>query len=140
MDRLLEYTTNHPFLVALAVAMAAAVLAFEMRQRGRNFASVSAQDAIRLMNGGAPMIDLRAKEAYDAGHVAGARHFSPEQLANPVDALKRFREKPVVLCCESGVSATRVARALQAGGFTKVFNLRGGVAAWRGEGLPLQRK
>jgi len=139
MERLLEYTSHHPFLVSLAVAMALAVLAFELRQRGHNYSSITAQDAIRLMNGGAAMIDLRSKEAFDAGHVNGARHFAPEQVANAAEALKRYREKPVVLCCESGVSAARVARQLQASGFTRVVNLRGGITAWRAEGLPLKR-
>jgi rhodanese-related sulfurtransferase len=139
MDRLLEYAQNHPLLVSLAVAMALAVLVFELRSRGQNYAAIGPQDAIRLMNHGAAVIDLRDKEAFSSGHVSGARHLTPEQIANATETLKKHREKPVVLYCESGSQATRVVKQLQAGGFTKVFNLRGGLAAWRAEGLPLQR-
>jgi rhodanese-related sulfurtransferase len=139
MERLLEYATNHPFLVSLAVAMAAAVLAFELRSRGQSHSSVAPQDAIRLMNGGAAVVDVRNKEAFAEGHVGGARHLGPDQLANAAETLKKHKEKPVVLYCETGASASRVMRQLHASGFTKVFNLRGGLAAWRAEGLPLQR-
>jgi rhodanese-related sulfurtransferase len=45
----------------------------------------------------------------------------------------------VVLYCETGTAAARLTRELHAAGFTKVFNLRGGLTAWRAEGLPLQR-
>ncbi|MGC4027263.1 MAG: rhodanese-like domain-containing protein [Steroidobacteraceae bacterium] len=139
MERLLEYVTHHPFLVSLAVAMAAAVLAFELRSRGQNYSSIAPQEAIRLMNAGAAVIDLRDKEAFAGGHVSGARHLAPEQLANAAETLKKHKEKPVVLYCESGANATRLTRQLHASGFTRVFNLRGGLAAWRAEGLPLQR-
>lgn len=139
MERLLDYAAHHPYLVSLAVAMAVAVLVFELRTRGQNYSAIAPQDAIRLMNGGAAMIDVRDKEAFAGGHVGGARHLDPAQLANAAETLKKYKEKPVVLCCESGASATRLTRQLHAAGFTKVFNLRGGLAAWRAEGLPLQR-
>ena len=45
----------------------------------------------------------------------------------------------LVLYCEQGPTAASVTRQLHASGFTKVFTLRGGLAAWRAEGLPLQR-
>jgi len=139
MERLLEYSQNHPLLVTLAVAMVVAVLVFELRSRGQNYAAIAPQEAIRLMNHGAAVIDLRDKEAFTAGHVTGARHLTAEQIANAAETLKKHKEKPVVIYCESGSNATRVVKQLQAGGFTKVFNLRGGLAAWRAEGLPLQR-
>jgi len=48
MQRLLEYLTLHPLLASLAVAMALAVLAWELRLRRTSYASVSPQQAIRL--------------------------------------------------------------------------------------------
>ena len=139
MERLLEYLQTHPFLASLAVAMALAVLAFELRTRGQSYATVAPQEAIRLMNQGAPLFDMREKDAFAGGHIAGARHLDPAQLATAADTLKKHKEKPIVLCCESGITANRLTRTLHAAGFTKVFNLRGGLATWRAEGLPLQR-
>jgi len=139
MDRLLEYIQHHPLLASLAVAMALAVLAFELRSRGQNYSAVQPQEAIRLMNQGAQVYDLRSKESFSAGHVSGARHLDPGQIDGAGDTLKRLKERTLLLVCEDGQLATKLTRQLHAGGFTKVFNLRGGLAAWRAEGLPLQR-
>ena len=53
------------------------------------------------------------------------------------DTLKKFREKNVVVYCESGSTGAAVARVLTRQGFKQVFNLKGGVEGWRSENLPL---
>lgn len=139
MERLLEYIQNHPLLTSLTILLVFAVLAWETMLRGQNRSAVLPQEAIRLMNQGAQIIDLRSKEDFAAGHVSGARHLDPGQQDGAADSLKKMRDKTVVLVCENGALAPKVTRALHANGFTKVFSLRGGLAAWRAEGLPLQR-
>jgi rhodanese-related sulfurtransferase len=139
MERLLEYLNRHPFLASLAVAMALAVLAFELRTRRTGYAAVNPQEAIQLMNQGAHVYDLRGAEAYAAGHITGARHLDPSQLDKATELLKKHKERLLVLYCESGNSSTALTRRLHAAGFTKVFNLRGGLATWRADGLPLQK-
>lgn len=139
MDRLLEYVNHHPLLTSLALAMALAVLAFELRLRRMGLAAIPAQDAIRLMNQGAQIYDLREAEPFAAGHIGGARHLARDQHEGAADSLKKYREKFVVLYCEDGSLSAALARRLQAAGFTKVFSLRGGLATWRADGLPLQR-
>jgi rhodanese-related sulfurtransferase len=139
MDRLLEYINRHPFLASLVVAMVLAVIAFEMRNRRLGFAALGSQDAIRLMNQGAHVYDVREPEAFAGGHINGARSLARAQHEQAAEVLKKYREKPVVLYCEDGSVSSGLARRLQAAGFTRVFNLRGGLATWRADGLPLQR-
>ena len=139
MDRLLEYIQHHPFLVSLLGAALLAVLAFELRARRLGYAAIQPQEAIQLMNQGAATYDLRNAEAFAAGHISGAKHLDPAKHDTAADALKKFREKLLLLYCEDGRSSTALTRQLHASGFTKVFNLRGGLAQWRTEGLPLQR-
>lgn len=139
MQRLLEYLTLHPFLASLAVAMALAVLAFELRLRRTGYAGVAPQEAIQLMNQGAPVYDLRDADAYAAGHINGARHLPEPQQAKAAEQLRKYREKLLLLVCEDGSRASALTRTLHAAGFTKVFNLRGGLKTWRAEGLPLKR-
>ncbi len=139
MDRLLEHFAAHPLLASLAVAMAVAVLVFELRRRGQTQASINSQEAIQLMNQGAQLIDLRDAAAFAAGHVAGARHIVLEDPKIAAESLKKHKGKTLVLCCESGALSSNATRFLQAGGFDKVFALRGGLAQWRGEGLPLKK-
>ena len=137
MDRLLEYLTRHPILVGGTVALAVAVLVYELsRARGAGTA-VGPLDAVRLLNQGALMLDVRSKAEFDSGHVIDARHVPQEELASSAEALKKYREKVVIVCCESGTRSSAATRVLAAQGYSKVANLRGGLAAWRSENLPL---
>jgi len=139
MDRLLEYISHHPYLSGLLVLAAIMVGIYEFNARKQSFAAISPQDAIRLMNQNALVLDLRPAEAFAAGHLAGARNLPPDQILNAGDTLKKYKEKPVVVYDESGSLGTSAARQLAAQGFTKAVNLRGGLAAWRTENLPLQK-
>jgi rhodanese-related sulfurtransferase len=140
MDRLLEYSGHHPWLGALAAAAALAVLAYELRLRAQSFAALAPQDVIRLMNQGATVLDVRAQQAFQEGHISGARHFDTAQIATASDTLKKYKERPLVIYCDRGTAAAATVRSLTQQGFTKVFNLRGGLAAWRAENLPLARE
>jgi len=139
MDRLLEYFNHHPWLAAFALAAAAAVLAYELRLRAQSYAALPPQEVIRLMNQGATVLDLREQQAFQEGHISGARHFDPAQIATAADALKKYKERPLIVYCDRGTTAAATVRSLTQQGFTKVFNLRGGITAWRAENLPLAR-
>jgi rhodanese-related sulfurtransferase len=139
MERLLEYITRHPLLTSLALAMALAVLAFELRLKRVGVAAIQPQEAIQLMNQGAPVYDLREAGDFAAGHIGGARHLAVPQPEKAAEQLKKFRDKLLLLVCEDGARSSALTRALHTAGFTKVFNLRGGLRSWRAEGLPLQR-
>jgi rhodanese-related sulfurtransferase len=94
-------------------------------------------DAVRLLNQGALMLDVRSKAEFDGGHVIDARHVPQDEIAKSAETLKKYREKVVIACCESGMRSGAAARVLRAQGFTQVVNLRGGLQSWRAENLPL---
>ena len=139
MQRLLEYAAHHQGLTLLAVAAALAVLVYELRERARGAGAISPQDTVRLMNQGAALLDVRGAEAFAAGHIRGARNLPADRLAEDLDGLKRFKDKPVVVYCDRGVTAPAVLRQLASSGFSKVVSLRGGLNAWRAEQLPVAR-
>jgi rhodanese-related sulfurtransferase len=137
MERLLEYIGHHPYLAGAAVLAVVLALTFEFRARAASFAAVGPQDAIRLMNQHALVLDLRSPDAFAAGHLTGARNLPPDQILKAGETLKKYKEKPVVVYCDTGSLAGSAARQLAAQGFTKAVNLRGGLAAWRAENLPV---
>jgi len=139
MDRVLDFLSHHPWLGTLTAVLVAVVVVYEMRARSESLAAVSSQDVIRLMNQGALLLDLRSPEQYQAGHLAGARQMDGEQILKASDTLKKHKEKAVVVYDEGGSLGASAARQLSAQGFTKVFALRGGLAAWRADNLPLSR-
>jgi rhodanese-related sulfurtransferase len=71
--------------------------------------------------------------------VNGAKHLRSDQILKAGDSFKRFKDKPVVVYCDSGSLAAAAVRQLIEQGFTKAFTLRGGFASWRAENLPIAK-
>lgn len=137
MDRLLEYLGNHPWLAGGAGLMALVVLAYELRQRAHGAAAVSPTDAIRMMNAGAVLVDVRSANHFKDGHIGGARNVPGDQIAEGAAALDKLKDKQLIVCCDSGATSGAAARKLAALGFKQVYNLRGGLGGWRQDNLPV---
>jgi rhodanese-related sulfurtransferase len=138
-DHLSQYIHLHPWLVTATAVVAALAVLVEIRARTESFASVSPQEAIQMMNRGALTIDLRPGEQFAAGHLAGARRMDGEQILKASDVLKKNKQKPIIVYCNSGSLAGAAVRQLRAQGFEQAMNLRGGISAWRAEHLPLEK-
>ena len=139
MDRLLEYVSNHPLLVGAVVLAAIVLFTYESRIRSTTAAAISSQDLIRLMNQGALVLDIRKSEEFALGHVNGAKHLPSDQILTAADNFKRFKDKPVVVYCDTGSLAAAAVRQLNQQGFSKAFTLRGGFSGWRAENLPVAK-
>ncbi len=139
MQRLFEYIAHHPYLAGGAVFAAVVVAVYEVRERLQAFAALSATQAVRLMNQGALVIDLRDKAEFDVGHIGDARNVPAAELEAQADSLKKWREKNVITYDATGSGAAGAVRTLTRLGFTKVFNLEGGLNAWVRDNLPLTK-
>jgi rhodanese-related sulfurtransferase len=137
MNRFAQFIQNHPFLTSLVVLLAVAAVVIELRHRTRGAVALGPIDAVRLINAGALVVDVRGAEAYAAGHIIDSRHIQENELASQADSLKKYREKPVLLYCDSGGASAGAARLMKSLGFSQVVNLRGGLAAWKQENLPV---
>jgi rhodanese-related sulfurtransferase len=139
MQRLIEFVGHHPYLASGAVLAAVALAVYEIMARVQAFAALSAMQAVRLMNQGALILDLRTKQAFDAGHISEARNVPAADLESQADSLKKWRDRNVITYDDSGSGGAGAARALTKLGFTKVFNLEGGLNAWVKDNLPLTK-
>ncbi|MDH3588024.1 MAG: rhodanese-like domain-containing protein [Gammaproteobacteria bacterium] len=139
MNQLLEFATNHLLLVAAAAVTGALLLYNEIRMAGSSRYAVSPDQAVRLMNKGALVLDLRKPEEYATGHLSGAKNLQLVDFDKQIDSLKRFRNKPVIAYDERGANMPRAIAHLRRAEFEHVFSLRGGLLAWREEHLPLEK-
>ena len=139
MNRLPEYISHHPFLIAAVAILVILAIVIEIRERAKGSSLIAPGDAVRLVNGGALVLDVRDASDFEAGHIIDARSIPAKEVAQRADSLKKFKEKPVLICCESGFASASAAKALRALGFNKVATLRGGLRSWRQENLPLVR-
>ena len=82
------------------------------------------------------VLDVREKDAYDAGHIPGARLLPRGQLELRVDKELPDPTARIVTCCELGRISTLAAATLRAMGFQRAVALDGGMKAWTEAGYP----
>ncbi len=97
-------------------------------------AEVSRDEAQKLIEEGAQVVDVRADHEWEAGHIAGAVHLPLAELAERAGEIDR--ERPVVLYCRGGNRSTMAAAALADAGYDAA-KLSEGIVGWAEAGLPL---
>ncbi len=136
MNKLLEFAAANPYLVTGTVLMLIAVAAFELRLRARAAFEVSVAEAIRMINSGATVVDVRDAARFSTGHIVGAVNISPAELARGEEG-KIKKKRAVVIVCESGSDSIESTRKLRSAGFDGAFSLGGGMDGWQRENQPL---
>ncbi len=79
-------------------------------------------------DGDVVLLDVREHDELAVAAVAGALHIPMREV--PARLAELDEDKPLVVMCHSGGRSGRVAEYLLNNGFTKVFNLKGGIDAW----------
>lgn len=92
---------------------------------------IDASDAVSLVRGGTPLIDVREPKEWDAGHAPDAYLIPLGELEARLSELPRDRE--ILVICHSGMRSERGARSLIAAGFNAV-TVAGGMVAWAASG------
>lgn len=136
MSKLLEFIAANPLLVSATAVMLAAVLVFEIRNRTRAGFEVSVSEAVRMMNNGAVVVDVREKDRFDGGHIVDAINMSPADVSKAEEGRIK-KKKAVLVVCDTGSESHRCARALRNAGFDGAYSLGGGLAAWQRDNQPL---
>ena len=128
-------------ILLLAVAFASgAMLLWPLVRRGAGGPAASPSEATLLINRqDALVLDVREASAYASSHILNARSIPLKQLDGRATELAKFKEKPVIVHCENGQTAGAALAVLKKHGFNNVFNLRGGFAAWKQAGLPVEK-
>jgi glyoxylase-like metal-dependent hydrolase (beta-lactamase superfamily II)/rhodanese-related sulfurtransferase len=84
------------------------------------------------------ILDIREKEAFEAGHVPGAIHLPRGQLELRVDSELPDPTVRILAYCEFGKISTLAAATLRELGYGRAAALDGGMKAWREAGYPLE--
>lgn len=137
MAELVEFANNHVWLVAGLIAAGSAVMFYELRLRTQSATQVSTADAVRLINKGALVIDVRKPGDFESGHIVNARNVALDRLGQDDDAINKQKNKILLTVCADGASSSRAAGMLRKAGYENAFSLKGGLAGWRADSLPL---
>jgi rhodanese-related sulfurtransferase len=81
------------------------------------------------------IVDVREDSEWNEGHIAGAIHIPLAQVESRLSELVQYKDSTVIVQCHSGKRSAKAAGLLQGAGFSKVYNLAGGIMAWDTSGL-----
>ncbi len=140
MEKLFEFTVNHWELV-LALAVTVAMLAHNLfGARMRGYRQIGPAEATGLINHqDALVVDVREDREYADGHILNCLHIPLGRLRDRIGELEPHKERHVVVYCRSGHRSATACGTLRKSGFENVYNLGGGVLAWRNANLPLNK-
>jgi len=82
------------------------------------------------------VIDVRQPDEFRQGHIAGAKLIPLNEIHRRMKELPQGRE--IVCVCASGSRSASAAKTLAKVGYT-VFDMEGGMLAWRRAKLPVQK-
>ncbi len=135
----MNFLTNPTNLLLITFALISGALLLWPRLIGGVSASgLGTLEATQLMNSkNALVLDVREPDEYAAGTITGSRNIPLSAIAQRAGELSKHKAKPVVVICQSGQRSAKATGQLQKEGFTEVYNLSGGINAWKQAGLPL---
>lgn len=83
-------------------------------------------------------LDVREREAFEVGHLPGARHIPRGQLELRVDQELPDPTVRILAYCQFGKISTLAAATLRTMGYTRAVALDGGMEAWTRAGYPVE--
>jgi len=96
---------------------------------------VSRDEARKLVDEGAQLLDVRADHEWEAGRIAGAAHVPLPELPQRLGEIDK--DRPVVVYCRGGNRSAMATDALTDAGYEAV-KLSEGIVGWSDEELPLE--
>lgn len=107
---------------------------------GPIFRPVTPQEAKALIDkrSDLELIDVRDPQELHEGSIPGSQLVPFMEIARGQSTLPK--DRPLLLICAVGGRSYMVGQYFSRKGYQEIYNLEGGVAAWKRAGLPVERR
>ncbi len=124
------------FTTITLVLLLALLIGNIIADKNRKYEIIDANSAVALMDEDIIVLDVREKKERKQGYIDGDVHIP---LANVKDKLNTLdKNKKVLVYCRSGSRSAHIAGLLTRNEFENVYNLKGGIQAWKRAKLPIK--
>ena len=137
---ILEFLLNDDqiFQTILLAVLIALFIGNIVTDKLKKYEDIDASGAIALMDGkGLIILDVREDKERKSGFIAKDTHIPLSQVKNKLDTLDN--SKKILVYCRSGSRSSHIAGLLTRNNFEQVYNLKGGLQAWRKANLPIKK-
>ncbi|MHA1718559.1 MAG: rhodanese-like domain-containing protein [Promethearchaeota archaeon] len=106
-----------------------------------NYEDISVETAYNMINDTTTypnlvVLDVRSQNEYDSGHINNSILIPVDELENRFSEIEHYKNTEIIVYCRSG-SRSRVASViLTSNGFSKIYNMMGGILAWNSASYP----
>ena len=94
-------------------------------------------EALKVPNNNIVLLDVRSKDEYNHGHIAGAINISHDAVEENLKQLTQYKNSTVVVYCRSGRRAGIAENILSSNGFNNLHHLTGDMNGWLEAKLPV---
>lgn len=125
---------------ALRVNLSGGVSIDELLRNAAGKVPFMGQDQVNTLiesNEPVKLLDVREKDAFEAGHLPGAIHLPRGQLELRVNEMLPDPTERIVVYCEFGKISTLAAATLRELGYLRAVAMANGVEAWKSSGYRL---
>lgn len=110
--------------------------------KGPIFKNISPKEALALINKNKGnedfvILDVRTPREVSSGHIEGAINIDYYSKTFIDELNKLDRGKRYLIYCRSGHRSGKTLKIMEKLGFREVYNMLGGIKAWKKEGLPI---
>ncbi|HXH02953.1 MAG TPA: rhodanese-like domain-containing protein [Candidatus Competibacteraceae bacterium] len=141
MEQFIPFVLKNWYLFAALVVILGLLVGGEIMRKLRGIPAINPTQALQLINHqDAVVLDIRDGGEFRTGHIPEARHVPLSELESRLGELAKFKDRPLIVYCNSGARAIQACTRLKKEGFTAVHNLSGGLPAWVNAGLPVHKK
>lgn len=136
----MQFVQSNWMLIAVFVTSGAMLVWPLVQRRFSPVQDVNNSETTQLINRrNAVLLDVREPKEFVGGRLPNAIHIPLSELAARVSELGKFVARPVVAYCDTGRRSRAAASALEKAGFKEIYTLQGGFAAWKKDGLPVEK-
>jgi rhodanese-related sulfurtransferase len=141
MDQLITFAMSQPLLSTVWLVLVLMIIVITIKIQMSPIKQLTTQQMTFLVNRESGIVvDTRSEKDFKAGHIVDAIHLNSEKVSkNDFTSLEKHKDKPIIVVCSAGISASKVANQLAKSGFPRVSLLKGGMGAWHSAGLPVTK-
>jgi len=123
------FITKITVLLLLTVSLNACAQSTKTEDGSKVISLISSEELSAKL-GDIQLVDVRTPKEYTSGHLRNAINIDYYDSNFAVDMAKLDKNKTLYIYCRSGGRSGSAAKKLKDMGFTKVYDLKGGIIKW----------